>query len=138
MTAPAKVLRVALALGLLVWSGGPAHAELFLSNLRVEGITLVDDIYVGFADLGRNYTILVDFEGEGTPDRVLLRTRWDDGQVARVVEAPFDVVPSSPTAGTLIIRVRALDGARPRTTDWWVEDDRGGTSNTLVQRLVIR
>jgi hypothetical protein len=118
--------------------GEPADAELLLSNLRVQGITVVDDIYVGFADLGRNYTILVDFQGEGLPDRVVLRTRWDDGRVDRLEEAPFDALPTGLTAGTLVIRVRALDTARPRTTEWWVEDDRGGTSNTLIQRLVIR
>jgi hypothetical protein len=67
-----------------------------------------------------------------------VRTRWDDGAVDRVDEGPFDIQPSGPTTGTLVIRARPLDTARPRTTEWWVEDDRGGTSNTLVQRLVIR
>ena len=138
MTTKAQVVLGALALGLVASSGGPAHAQLLLSNLRVEGIAVVDGTYVGFADLGRNYTILVDFQGEGAPDRILLRTRWDDGRVDRLEEAPFDILPTGPTAGTLVIRARALDSARPRTTDWWVEDDRGGTSNTLVQRLVIR
>ena len=138
MTPQTQLFLGAMALGLVTSSVGAAHAELLLSNLRVQGITVVDDVYVGFADLGRNYTILVDFQGEGTPDRVLLRTRWDDGAVDRVNEVPFDILPTGPTIGTLVIRARALDTARPRTTEWWAEDDRGGTSNTLVQRLVIR
>ena len=138
MTAKAKLLLSALALVLVTSVGSPAHAQLLLANLRVQGIAVVDDLYVGFADLGRNYTILVDFQGESLPDRVLLRTRWDDGRVDRLDEAPFDILPTGPTAGTLVIRARALDSARPRTTEWWVEDDLGGTSNTLVQRLVIR
>jgi hypothetical protein len=138
MTATAKVLLAALVTSLAVSFGEPADAELLLSNLRVQGITVVDDIYVGFADLGRNYTVLVDFQGEGLPDRVVLRTRWDDGSVNRLEEAPFEVLPTGPSAGTLVIRARALDGARPRTTEWWVEDDRGGASNTLAQRLIVR
>ena len=138
MMAKAKLFVGTVAFGLLASLGASAHAELLLSNLRVQGITVVDGIYVGFADLGRNYTILVDFQGEGLPDRVVLRTRWDDGSVNRLEEAAFDVLPTGPSAGTLVIRARALDGARPRTAEWWVEDDQGGTSNTLVQRLVIR
>ena len=138
MTAKAKLFVVGLALGLVASSGVPAHAELLLSNLRVQGITVVDEIYVGFPDLGRNYTILVDFQGDGAPDRVLLRTRWDDGAVDRINEASFDILPTGPTTGTLVIRARPLDTARPRTTEWWVEDDRGATSNTLVQRFVVR
>jgi hypothetical protein len=138
MTAKTLFLFAALALAFVASSGKPAYAELALSNLRVQGIVVVDNIYVSFADPGRNYTILVDFQGEGAPDRVLLRTRWDDGVVDRVDEAPFDVLPTGPTTGTLVNRARALDTARPRSTDWWAEDDRGGTSNTLVQRLVIR
>ena len=137
MTVKAKAVLGALALGFIASFAEPAHAQLLLSNLRVQGITVVDDSYVGFADLGRNYTILVDFQGEGVADRVVLRTRWDDGRVDRLEEAPFDILPIGPTAGTLVIRACALDSARPRTTEWWVEDDRGGTSNTLVQRLVI-
>ena len=69
---------------------------------------------------------------------MVLRTRWDDGRVDRLEEAPFEALLTGPIAGTLVIRAPALDGARPRTTEWWVEDDRGGTSNTLVQRPVIR
>ena len=133
-----KISSILMVLGLVALFGKPADAELLLSNLRVQGITVVDDIYVGFPDLGRNYTILVDFQGDGAPDRVLLRTRWDDGAVDRINEAPFDILSTGPTAGTLVIRARPLDTARPRTTEWWVEDDRGGTSNTIVQRLVIR
>lgn len=138
MTSKVKLLLAALALALVASFGVPAHAQLVVSNMRVQGIAIVDGIYVGFADLGRNYTILVDFQGEGVPDRVVLRTRWDDGRVDRLEEAPFDILRSGPTAGTLTIRARALDSARPRTLEWWVEDDVGGTSNTLSQRLVIR
>ena len=61
MTATAQLFLGASALGLVASSAEVAHAELSLSNLRVQGITVVDNIYVGFADLGRNYTILVDF-----------------------------------------------------------------------------
>ena len=138
MTAKAGLLLTALALGLVASSGVPAHAELFLSNLRFEGIAVADDVYIGFTDLGRDYTIRVDFQGDGVPDRVLLQTRWDDGRVGRLDEARFQVVQTNPTTGTLVIRARVFQSAMPRSTDWWIEDDRGGTSNTLVQRLVIR
>ena len=138
MTTKAQIFLGALALCVVTFSASAVRAELLLSNLRVQGITVVDDIYVGFPDLGRNYTILVDFQGDGAPDRVLLRTRWDDGAVDRINEASFDILPTGPTTGTLVIRARPLDTARPRTTEWWVEDDRGATSNTLVQRFVVR
>ena len=135
---PIRPSTLSAAIVAVTLCAAPATAEPLLSNMRFEGIAIVDSTYIGFADLGRDYTILVDFEGDAAPDRVLLRTRWDDGRVGRLAEAPFEVMRAGPTTGTLVIRTRITEQAMPRSIDWWIEDERGAASNTLVQRLVIR
>ena len=105
---------------------------------RFGGLKIQDNIYVPSSEFGRDYTILVDFEGQATIKRALLQTRWVDGTVSRVLERTFEVVPPGGTKGTLRILSRILTDRRGRDTDWWVEDVNGRVSNKLIQRVVIR
>lgn len=114
-------------------SGGPR-----ISNMRFEGLRVVEGIYVPSAEFGRDYTILVDFESEAPIARVLLQTRFDDGRAGPILERSFQVIPPGALKGTLVFASRILADRRARTTEWWVEDTRGRASNKLVQRVVIR
>ncbi len=110
-----------------------------ISNMRFEGLTIQDNMYVPSSEFDRDYKILVDFQSKVPIKRVFLQTKFADGRTSRVLERSFEVRPSPEALeGTLVIPSRILKTPVSRDTDWWVEDAKGQVSNKLIQRVVIR
>jgi hypothetical protein len=106
-----------------------------LSNIRFEGLTVRDGIYISRQEYGREYKI--DVVTGGAPiKKVLLKTTFNNGRTSPLLEREFTIIPNE-KGSTIVVPSKILDSPVARNTEWWVVDERGRESNRIVQRVVI-